>query len=52
MRKIFLKFLALFKAPDGIPPSLNRKERRTRDSVARKQVNKRGLRYEQNDQQL
>ena len=51
IRKLWLIFLKLFDEP-GIPISMNRQERRTRASVAKKQVNKRGLRREQKNKQL
>jgi len=50
MKKLWTKFLRLFSEPNGIPVAINRKERRTRDAIARKQVSKRSLRNEQKNQ--
>ena len=36
--------MKLFAAPKGIVPAVNRKEKRTRAAIARKQVNKRSFR--------
>ena len=47
MKKLWIKFLKLFAGVNGVPVAMNRQERRARDSIARKQVNKRGLRHEQ-----
>lgn len=37
MRKVLEWFRRLFSPPEAVPPPINRKERRTREAVARKQ---------------